>query len=186
MKIKKFLGAVVITTMLMSTTVLAEEATMSNSNDYNYNSERDAEGESVEGDDLFYINPNLRLTASTYQQVLKEYDNDEIFTFKNGTCVVDTYLYSSQCFTDVTNGTLTVKMTSDFGDGVVRYYKKRTKLLGGGAPDITRDTEVASPITCAAGKTTTINLTNFDPDEWYYVTVEGEYLVESVELTRTK
>ncbi len=86
----------------------------------------------------------------------------------------------------MTNGTMTINMSNFDYDGELNFYQKRSKLLGGGSPDITRDTKVGSTITCESGKITKATLTNFDPNKWYYITMSGKFTVDSAELIRTK
>lgn len=96
----------------------------------------------------------------------------ENFTFKNGPYNAGGEWSSQYKWTNMTEGTMTVTLDST-GDGVVSFYDDATG-------------EVGSRITCKAGKTTTINLTNFNPSHRYYIKVSGKYAVTSGKLVRTK
>lgn len=84
MKMKKILGTVMALSMVMSGNVFANGNEIIEISDI-YQSMGEISVNYKEDNGLIDINEKIRLTATTYQQILKEYDLGDKFTFSGGT-----------------------------------------------------------------------------------------------------
>ncbi len=84
MKMKKIFGTVMALSMVMSGNVFANGNEIIEISDI-YQSMGEISVNYKEDNGLIDINEKIRLTATTYQQILKEYDLGDKFTFSGGT-----------------------------------------------------------------------------------------------------
>lgn len=169
--------------MMISTNIYANEKV-----EINNNIKVETNGVDVgESSGELYTPDNTRLGSGTTHQDIMRYDNNKKFSFHVGTIGMSAVdLYSKQAFTDVTDGNIAITLKSGYGDASVKFYQKRSNTIST-IPSELQDTLVDAAILARAGQTTYIDISSFDPDEWYYVVLTGNYIVDGVStLNRTR